>query len=183
VLNQQLTQYNQLLLSLASSSLLFALPIALNNPVPKAGSLHLDWKYTQNPDDHHHFINMLWVTPLVFSTILQLIENHHIFFNHSNNGQTSVEQQLVVTLYQMGHYGNAASVEDITQIAGCSEGSVDSYTDRCFTAIESLHDLFVHQLTAAEKEVEKKWMDENLGFKEKWQDGWLMYDGTVVVVF
>jgi hypothetical protein len=74
-------------------------------------------------------------------------------------------------------------VEDIAWIAGCSEGSVDNYTDRCFTAIESLHDLFVHQWTAAEKEVEKKWMDENLGFKGKWQDGWLMYDGTIVVVF
>jgi hypothetical protein len=111
---------------------------------------------------------MLRVTPLVFSTILQLIENHPIFLNHLNNGQTPVEQQLAVTLYRMGRYGNAASVEDIVRIAGCSEGSVDNYTDRCFTAIESLHDLFVRQLTAAEKEVEKKWMDENLGFKGKW---------------
>ena len=126
---------------------------------------------------------MLRVTPLVFSTILQLIENHHIFLNHSNNGQTPVEQQLAVTLYLMGCYGNVASVEDIAQIAGCSEGSVDNYTDQCFTAIESLHDLFVHQLTAAEKEVEKKWMDENLGFKGKWRDGWLTYDGNIVVVF
>jgi hypothetical protein len=111
---------------------------------------------------------MLRVTPLVFSTILQLIENHPIFLNHSNNRQTPVEQQLAVTLYRMGHFGNAASVEDIAQIAGCSEGSVDNYTDRCFMAIESLHDLFVCQLTAAEKEGEKKWMDENLGFKGKW---------------
>ena len=149
----------------------------------KGRELNLAWQYTQNPDDHHCFISMLWVTPLVFSTILQLIENHHIFLNHTNNGQTPVEQQLAVTLYQMGCYGNAASVEDIAQIAGCSEGSVDNYTDQCFTAIESLHDLFVHKLTAAEKEVEKKWMDENLGFKGKWQDGWLMYDGTIVVVF
>jgi hypothetical protein len=50
-------------------------------------------------------------------------------------------------------------------------------------AVEDLHDLFVHCLTPAKKEVEKRWMDENLGFKGKWQDGWLMYDGTIVVLF
>jgi hypothetical protein len=33
-------------------------------------------------------------------------------------------------------------------------------------AVEDLHDLFVHCLTPVEKEVEKIWMDENLGSKE-----------------
>jgi hypothetical protein len=153
------------------------------HPVPKAGNLHLAWQYAQNPDDHHQFINMLHVTPLVFHVILQLIEDHPVFLNHSNNGQTPVEQQLAVTLYRMGRYGNAASVEDVARLAGCAEGSVDNFTDRCFTAIEDLHDIFVCRLTPAEKEVEKRWMDENLGFRGKWQDGWLMYDGTIVVLF
>jgi hypothetical protein len=153
------------------------------HPVPKAGNLHLAWQYAQNPDDHHRFINMLRVTPLVFHVILQLIEDHPVFLNHSNNGQTPVEQQLAVTLYRMGRYGNAASVEDVAHLAGCAEGSVDNFTDRCFTAIEDLHDIFVRRLTPAEKEVEKRWMDENLGFRGKWRDGWLMYDGTIVVLF
>lgn len=85
----------------------------------------------------------------------------------------------------MGHYGNAASVEEVARVDGCGEGLVENYTasDRCFTAIEGLHDLFVHRPTPVEKEVEKSWMDENLGFKGKWQDGWLMYDGTIVVLF
>jgi hypothetical protein len=100
-----------------------------HHPVPKAGNLHLAWQYAQNPDDHHRFINMLCVTPLVFSTILQLIGNHPVFLNHSDvdNAQTPVEQQLAVTLHCMGCYDNAASVEDIAHIAGCadSEGSVD----------------------------------------------------------
>ena len=153
------------------------------HPVPKAGNLHLAWQYAQNPDDHHRFINMLRETPLVFHVILQLIEDHPVFLNHSNNGQTPVEQQLAVTLYRMGRYGNAASVEDVACLAGCAEGSVDNFTDRCFTAIEDLHDIFVRRLTPAEKEVEKRWMDENLGFRGKWRDGWLMYDGTIVVLF
>jgi hypothetical protein len=99
------------------------------HPVPRAGNLHLAWQYAQDPDDHHQFIHMLHVTPLVFFAILQLIEDHPIFVNHSNNGQTPVEQQLAVTLYWMGCYSNAASVEDVTLLAGCGEGSVVSYTN------------------------------------------------------
>jgi hypothetical protein len=90
---------------------------------------------------------------------------------------------VAVTLYRMGRYGNAASVEEVARVAGCGEGSVENFTDRCFTAIEDLHDLFVRRFTPAEKEVEKTWMDENLGFKGKWRNGWLMYDGTIVVLF
>ena len=26
-------------------------------------------------------------------------------------------------------------------------------------------------------------MNDNLGFRGKWQDGWLMYDETIVVLF
>ena len=55
------------------------------HPIPKEGNLHLAWKYTQSPADHHHFVNMLCVTPLVFQTILNLIQDHIIFTNNSNN--------------------------------------------------------------------------------------------------
>ncbi|KAF8816058.1 hypothetical protein BYT27DRAFT_7221782 [Phlegmacium glaucopus] len=101
--------------------------------VPKAGDLHLAWEYAQNPSDHHHFINMLCVTPLVFQTILNLIEEHPVFTNHSNNAQTPVEQQLAVTLYRMGRCGNGASLEDISHMAGCSEGSPGLNGDAYYT--------------------------------------------------
>ncbi|KAF8803892.1 hypothetical protein BYT27DRAFT_7108710, partial [Phlegmacium glaucopus] len=67
---------------------------------------------------------------------------------------------------------NTASVEDIARTAGCSVGSVENYTDHCFTAIKSLlHDKFVHRLTSAEKEIEKRWMDRHLGFQGLWREG------------
>jgi hypothetical protein len=153
------------------------------HPIPKAGNLHLAWEYAQNVADHHRFVSMLRVTPQIFNVILTLIEDHPIFVNHSNLGQTPVERQLAITLYRLGHCGNAASVEDIARTAGCSEGSVENYTNRCFTAIEALHELFVRKLTPAEKAVEKEWMDENLGFRGLWREGCLMYDGTIVVLF
>jgi len=64
----------------------------------------------------------------------------------------------------MGRYGNAASVEEVAWIAGCSEGLVENYTHHCFTAIEALHDLFVQQLSPAEKEVERNGLMHKLAF-------------------
>ncbi|KAF8797443.1 hypothetical protein BYT27DRAFT_7237260 [Phlegmacium glaucopus] len=125
-------------------------------PVPKCGNIDLAWEFSQDPAHHHRFINMLRVSPLVFLTVLDLIEDHKVFKNDTNLGQTPIEQQLAVTLFRMGRYGNGASIEDIARAAGCSE---------------------------AEKEVEKEWMDNHLGFRGSWRDGWVMYDGTIVVLY
>jgi hypothetical protein len=150
--------------------------------VPKAGNMHLAWEYAEDPADHHRFINMLCVSPHVFNTIVALIANHPTFHNNSNNNQAPVEVQLAVFLYRMGRYGNGASVQDIARIAGCSEGSVENFTARCLTAVESLHDLFVRKPTAEEKEKEKMWVEGQMGFGGLWREGWLMYDGTIVVL-
>lgn len=151
--------------------------------VPKQDNLGLAWEYAQNPADYQRFINMLRVSPQVFEALLHLIENHNVFQNNSNNSQLPVEKQLAITLYRMGRFGNGASLEDVARISGSSEGTVVNYTNRCFKAIEDLHDLFVRPLTAAEKEEEKRWMDQHLGFVGTWREGWLMYDGTIVVLY
>jgi hypothetical protein len=153
------------------------------SPVLKSGSLHLAWEYAQSPSDHHRFVNMLRVSPEVFQAIVTLIRDHPIYSNNSGNSQEAVEVQLGVTLYRLGRYGNGASLEDIARFAGCSEGAVELYTQRCFRAIEALHDAFVCLPTAAEKEREKCWVDEHLGFKGTWREGWVMYDGTIVPLY
>ena len=79
-----------------------------------------------------------------------------------------MEEQLGVTLYQIGRNGNSASLEDVAQTAGVSVGSVENYTEHYLIAIESLHHLFVWQLTPEEKEKEKEWVDHQLGFKGLW---------------
>ena len=145
--------------------------------------MHLAWEYASNPADHGRFSHMLCVSPHVFQTILSLIQHHPVFTNNSNVPQEPVEKQLAVTLYRMGQYGNLASIEDVAQIAGCLDGSVENYTDHCFEAIESLQEIFVRRLTPEEKEKEKQWIDQKLGFKGAWRDGWLIYDGTIVVLY
>ncbi|THU98107.1 hypothetical protein K435DRAFT_661587 [Dendrothele bispora CBS 962.96] len=125
--------------------------------IPKYGNLHtLAWAYAENSWSQKRFVDMLRVTPRVFNFLLTLIENHPVFFNNSNTPQTPVEQQLAVTLYRLGHYGNAASLRIIARTAGVAEGS---------------------------KEVEKCWIDERLGFRGTWREGWVMYDGTIVPLF
>ncbi len=57
------------------------------------------------------------------------------------------------------------------------------YTHHCFTAIEALHNLFVRRLSPGEKEVEKEWIDEQVGFRGTWREGWIMYDGTIVMLY
>ncbi|KAJ3546405.1 hypothetical protein NMY22_g2072 [Coprinellus aureogranulatus] len=126
----------------------------------KAGSLHLAWTYSENPEDHLRFMKMLRVSPIVFDFILTCIKEHPIFGNNSNVPQTAVDIQLAVTLFRMGRYGNAASVSDIARNCGISVGSVELFTERCFTAIEALHGQFVRPLTDREKEGEKKWIDK-----------------------
>ena len=81
--------------------------------IPKAGTLHLAFKYEQNPDNHHRFTHMFRVSPHIFDVILNLIKDHPIFQNNSNNEQAPVHIQLAVTLFRLGRYGNAASVQDI----------------------------------------------------------------------
>lgn len=153
-------------------------------PVLKSGNLHLAWEYARDPAMHERFINMLRVSPHVFDTILGLIEDHSIFENESNNPQTPVRIQLAVTLYRMGRFGNGASVEDIARVAGISEGAVELFTCRVQVALMSLHDIFVRPLTEEEKEREKRWIEENLGFTgSSWREGWIMYDGTIVVLY
>jgi hypothetical protein len=155
----------------------------LCHSVIKCGQFELLMDYAQSPADHQRFVNMVWVSPFVFRAILDMIENDPIFMNGSNILQDPVERQLAVTLYRMGRYGNGASYEDLSRIFGIGEGTINLFTDRCFTAIKRLHPLFVRALTEEEKEVEKEWMDKHLGFQGMWRDGYLMYDGTIVVIY
>jgi hypothetical protein len=153
-------------------------------PVPKnpTPDLFMAREYMKYPEHHDRFIHMLRVSPLIFHTILNLIKDHAVFQNNSSNEQIPVRNQLAVLLYRMGRYGNGASVMDIARQAGISEGAVELCTSRCLDAIDLLHDMFVRTLSAEEKELEKQWIDNAVGFVGGWRDGWLMYDGTIVVL-
>jgi hypothetical protein len=149
--------------------------------LPRIGNLGLAFQY-EAAGDAERFQQMLRVPPDVFHILLRLIEDHPIFHNQSNNEQTPVSFQLAVTLYRMGRYGNGVSWDDIARIAGIAKGSVPNFTRRVITAINSLHPRLMRLPSAEEKEVEKRWIEERVGFRGLWREGWLMYDGTTVVL-
>uniref|UniRef100_A0A0W0EUB5 Uncharacterized protein n=1 Tax=Moniliophthora roreri TaxID=221103 RepID=A0A0W0EUB5_MONRR len=102
----------------------------------------------------------------------------------TNQLQAPIKLQLAITLYCLEHYGNSADVWGVACMFGCSEGLVAKATDRCFEAIDALHDLFVQPLTEEEKEIEKQWMRDQLGMERNlWCESYMMYDGTIVVLY
>ncbi|KAJ3747950.1 hypothetical protein DFH05DRAFT_1549357 [Lentinula detonsa] len=125
--------------------------------VTKCGQLSLLMDYAANPELHGRFIDMVRISPAMFCALLSMIEQNPVFQNSSTNGQAPVEVQLAVMLYRMGQFGNANDVHDVARICGVSEGS--------------------------EKEREKEWVDSKLGFRGLWREGYLMYDGTIVVLY
>ncbi|EIN03293.1 hypothetical protein PUNSTDRAFT_36760, partial [Punctularia strigosozonata HHB-11173 SS5] len=125
--------------------------------VPKSTHLNIAFAYAQEPAHHPRFVNMIRMEPRSFAMLVQLIQNHTIFQSNGRRPQAPVEWQLLITLYRLGHYGNGASVMDIARQAGCSEGT--------------------------ETEVEKIWVEQHVGLGGLWREGWVMYDGTIIVLF
>ncbi|KLO13912.1 hypothetical protein SCHPADRAFT_827310 [Schizopora paradoxa] len=124
-------------------------------PVQKCGNILVAFEYAQDEAMHPRFCRMLRCQPRSFQILHTLIKNHPVFQNKSNNPQTPVDIQLAITLYRMGRFGNGASVGDISCNTGFSEGS----------------------------EVEKSWVDGQVGFVGPCRDGIVQHDGTLVTLY
>ncbi|KAF7293087.1 DDE Tnp4 domain-containing protein [Mycena indigotica] len=109
------------------------------------------------------------------------IEGHPIFTNNSNNGQTPVEIQLAVALYQFGHDGNGASLQAVSWWSGLGKGTIPRCTRRVITAIlgSGMLAKYVRMPTTAEKADAKAWVEKTSGCRE-WGNGWCMVDGTLI---
>jgi hypothetical protein len=148
-------------------------------PIPKASQLHLLDHWRENSPGR--FRRKLRVDPETFDKLVALISNNSVFSNNSNCPQLPVHIQLAIFLFRAGHYGNAASPEDIAQWAGVSVGAVKTCTDRVVVAILSLHDDAVHLPDAAEKEEAKLFVESQTC--PEWRDGFLLVDGTKFAFF
>ncbi|OBZ77317.1 hypothetical protein A0H81_01878 [Grifola frondosa] len=148
-------------------------------PIPKISHLPLlFWHSDYSPRDFRRLVRM---APAAFEYILSRIENHPIFFNNSNNAQAPVRDQLAVTLYRFGRYGNV-TVGDIAEWAGVSTGTVDNYTKRVMFALIGQHDHALRWPSHAEIEGAKRWVVSKVGC-ETWRNGYLGVDGTLSELF
>jgi hypothetical protein len=73
-----------------------------------------------------------------FEELLTLIQDHPIFHNNSNATQQPVRDQLMVTLQQMGMFGNGSSIGILARFFRILEGAVVLYCSRVVEAILSL---------------------------------------------
>lgn len=134
----------------------------------------------ERPD---HFRQELRVSPYTFDRIVNRLIGAPVFFNSSSNRQMAVEDQLAITLYRFGHYGNAAGLDKIAKWAGCAKGTVLLVTRRVLSAIlrPDFMDEAVSLPTEEEKELAKQWIEDH-SCKE-WRGGWCMVDGTLIPLY
>jgi hypothetical protein len=147
---------------------------------PSLMQFTLDQYKTFRPD---LFRQDLRVSPDTFDKIVEKIAGHPVFSNNSNAPQFPVEEQLAITLFCFGHYGNAASLERVRKWAGTSKGLVKLATRRVMTALLSpdfMQDA-VRLPTDDEKEQAKDWVEEHSC--KAWRDGWCLVDGTLIPLY
>lgn len=92
----------------------------------------------------HLFHKKVRVDPPVFDCILNQISDNPIFNSGSNNPQLPIAIQLVIFLNRASHYGNAVTLEDMSQWAGVSIGSVMNCTNQVMLAILGQHNDFMY---------------------------------------
>ena len=79
------------------------------------------------------------MNPVTFDQLVQKLKVGAVFHNNSSNEkrQISVDQQLFITLVQMGTYRNGASLSKIGSFCRIGKGTVDLITQSAITAIIS----------------------------------------------
>jgi hypothetical protein len=138
-------------------------------------------KYKHDRPDY--FREDLRVFPTTFDHIVTELSKHPIFQNNSPNSQMPIEDQVAITLYRFGHFGNAAGINKVARWSGYAKGTIFLATRRVLTAILSKEfmDIAVALPTNEEKEEAKQWVADHSC--EGWRDGWCMVDGTLVPLF
>ena len=79
-----------------------------------------------------------------FIRLVELIEDHPVFDKGSRHKQSPVWLQLLVVLNRLGCDGNGASFQRTAMFNGILYGSVETFTQRVFTAIRSLEAQYVY---------------------------------------
>ncbi|KAH7919060.1 hypothetical protein BV22DRAFT_1023626 [Leucogyrophana mollusca] len=157
------------------------------NPRPKisrAPQLHLleEWAL----DSPEKFRRALRMDPRVFGRIVEILEDHPVFHNNSNNAQLAVAVQVAIFINAAGHYGNRSATEDYADWAGVSIGTVYNCFRRVMVAILDHHDEYIHWdqnnvSDMEEKEKAKRWCEARTC--REWRGGYLSVDGSPFNLF
>jgi hypothetical protein len=174
----------------------YGMLVALEDEVAKVCVLHQHPPSTRIPQlqlldewqlDHPElYQRKLRVFPEVFTEIVKLIKDHPIFHNNSTKPQLPVQIQLAIFLNAAGHYGNAATSQDMAEWAGVSKGTVYNCYKWVMLAILHHHDSMIHfdptqQKYQEEKQRAQRYVEERTC--SQWKGGFLCVDGTSFPLF
>ncbi|KAF9199687.1 hypothetical protein BGZ49_010172 [Haplosporangium sp. Z 27] len=105
-------------------------------PQQRTGEIYEDLRRAGSDVDYLEFVR---VSKSVFLSIVSsVLSQHQVFKNHSNNGQETVEKQLAITLWRLGHHGKDAGIGEASKIFGLSEGTIMKCTQRCMEALRDI---------------------------------------------
>jgi len=139
--------------------------------------------------DYRRFRRNLKVHPTIFDYLLYMMNDDHTFGHSSQNAPHSINSGILLpadiqpatALYRFGHYGDAATCEDIAQWAGISAGSVVNCTRRVMRAFLRFHDGVIKWPNEEEKKAPKDSV-EALSCPA-WRNGYCMVDGTLIALY
>ena len=89
----------------------------------------------------------------------------------------------MIFLNHIGHYGNAVTLQDISEWAGVSVGSVQNCTDRVMIAILEQYNKFVYIPGEGSEDMELAQLFVAQKTCIAWQGGVFAVDGTMVKFF
>jgi hypothetical protein len=105
------------------------------NVNPRAAQVYEQLRKNGTDTDYLEFVRM---TKTAFISIVSSVLKQNPLYKHHSNGQESLEKQMAVTLWRMGHHGKDAGIGDASKIFGLSEGSIMKCTQRCMEALNGI---------------------------------------------
>ncbi|KAF9958063.1 hypothetical protein BGZ72_000928 [Mortierella alpina] len=106
--------------------------------------------------DEREYLDFVRMSKTAFNNLVtSVLPQHSIFKNQSNNGQESIEKQLAITLWRMGHFGKDAGVAEASKVFGLSEGTIVKCTQRCLEAFKDIAADVISWPSQGEKQIIK----------------------------
>ena len=146
--------------------------------------VNLQWLMEDYKINHPEiFRSYLWITPDCFDNLVSIIKDEGIFHNNSNNKQMSIAHQVAIALSRFGHYGNAVGTVKVALWSGYGYGTVQIATKHVMAALcsEWFCQSAIRWSSEEANEEAKAWVEHHSC--PRWQDGWLMVDGTLVPLY
>ena len=113
------------------------------------------------------FRGYFWVDRATIAAVLLALRRdaRSIFFRSRGGTQVDLQLHLAITLYRLGHYGNACSVDAVADLFGVSVGAVVTSSRRVVKALVSLAPVHIRWPNAQRREHLSSYAASKFGYQ------------------